>query len=116
MLVALIVFIVTGFLFVTAALLASRFLSSSNPTPEKLESYECGPEPFSEAWSQVNLHYYIFAILFVLFDVEAAFLFPIALVLDELRWFAFAEVIVFVALLFVGWLYAKGVGGLEWEK
>lgn len=116
MLVALMVFIVTGFTFVAVAMGASRLVRQNVPTEEKLRSYECGAEPFSEAWSQVNLHYYIFAILFVLFDVEAAFLFPIALVLDEFMWYAFAEVIVFVALLFFGWLYAKGVGGLEWEK
>jgi NADH-quinone oxidoreductase subunit A len=116
MLVALIVFVVVGTGFVIAALLTSRLLRPSNPTEEKLASYECGAEPFSQAWRQINVHYYIFAIMFVLFDVEAAFLFPIALVLGKLRWFAFAEVVVFVVLLFIGWIYASRVGGLEWER
>jgi NADH-quinone oxidoreductase subunit A len=116
MLVALIVFVVTGAAFVALAMGVSRLLRQSNPSEEKLKSYECGAEPFSEAWSQVNLHYYVFAILFVLFEVEAAFLFPVALALHEFGWFAFVEVAIFVGLLFCGWLYAKGVGGLEWEK
>ena len=116
MLVAFIVFTVVGVLFISATLLFSRFIRPSNPTPEKLESYECGPEPFEQAWKQMNLHYYVFAILFVLFDVEAAFLFPIALVARRLGWYAFFEVLFFVALLFVGWIYAKRVGALDWEK
>jgi NADH-quinone oxidoreductase subunit A len=116
MLVALLVFVVVGTGFVIAALLTSRLLRPADPSVEKLASYECGAEPFMQAWRQINVHYYIFAIMFVLFDVEAAFLFPIALVYKEVGWFAFAEVVVFVVLLFVGWLYASRVGGLEWER
>ena len=116
MLVALIVFVLVGSGFVAVTLITSRLLRPSNPTEEKLASYECGAEPFMQAWRQINVHYYIFAIMFVLFDVEAAFLFPIALVLHKLKWYAFGEVVLFVVLLFAGWLYANRVGGLEWER
>jgi NADH-quinone oxidoreductase subunit A len=116
MLVTFIVFAAATAAFVAAILGFSRLIRPSNPTPEKLESYECGPVPFEQAWKQMNLHYYIFAILFVLFDVEAAFLFPIALCLRKFGAYAFFEVLFFILLLAVGWLYAKRVGALEWER
>jgi NADH-quinone oxidoreductase subunit A len=116
LLVTFIVFVVVGVLFVGGTLFVSRLIRPSKPSPEKLESYECGPEPFDQAWKQMNLHYYVFMILFVLFDVEAAFLFPIALVFRKLGWFAFFEVLLFVVLLFAGWIYAKRVGAFEWER
>jgi NADH:ubiquinone oxidoreductase subunit 3 (subunit A) len=97
-------------------LLISRFLRPSNPTPEKLETYECGPPTFSQAWRQMNLHYYIFALMFVLFDVEALFLFPVALVAKQVGWYGFVETVIFIGILVAGLIYAWRIGGLEWER
>ena len=109
------VFAVVGFAFVGVTLLIARLLRPSAPTPEKLETYECGPAPFGNAWRQFNMHYYLYALLFVVFDVEAAFLFPWALAFRKVGAYAVAEMILFVALLGAGWLYALRRGAIEWE-
>lgn len=119
MLIVLIVFTVMGLAFIATTLFVSRLLRPSNPTPVKLEAYECGPQPFSSAWRQMNFHYYTFPLLFVLFDVESAFLFPVAVIassmLKGMQVVVFVEILVFVAILVAGWFYAWRVGGLEWE-
>jgi len=109
------VFALTGFGFVAAALIISRMLRPSAPNPRKLETYECGPLPFGDAWRQFNMHYYLFALLFVVFDVEAAFLFPWALAFKAVGAYAVAEMILFVGLLGFGLIYAWRRGAIEWE-
>jgi len=108
-------FAAMGFAFVGVTLAMARLLRPSAPNPDKLETYECGPLPFGDAWRQFNMHYYIFALLFVIFDVEAAFLFPWALAFRSVGAYAVAEMIIFVALLGLGLMYAWRRGGLEWE-
>lgn len=108
------VFFVIGLAFLIAILVISRLIRPSKPHDAKLTTYECGMEPVGEAWGQFNIRYYIFALLFVLFDVEAAFIFPWALKLGELKLFAFVEMLVFLAILAVGLIYAWRKGMLEW--
>jgi NADH-quinone oxidoreductase subunit A len=109
------IFALVGFAFVAVNLLLARLLRPSAPNPAKLETYECGPLPFGDAWRQFNIRYYLFALLFVVFDVEAVFLFPWAVAFRQLGAYAVAEMIIFVALLGVGWLYAWRRGAMEWE-
>src|SRR5947207_11834009 len=109
------VFAFAGFAFVAGTLLMAHIVRPSAPNEEKLTTYECGPLPFGDAWRQFNLHYYLFALLFVIFDVEAAFLFPWALAFKNVGAYAVAEMIIFVALLGLGLVYAWRRGGLEWE-
>jgi len=111
----IVIFTVVGFLFVAVNLTLARLLRPSAPNPDKLETYECGPLPFGEAWQQFNMHYYLFALLFVIFDVEAAFLFPWALAFKSVGAYAVAEMIIFVALLGLGLAYAWRRRALEWE-
>ena len=91
-----------------------RILRPSRPTREKLLVYECGIDAVGEMWTQPNVRYYVFAFLFVVFDVEALFLFPWALVFDKLGMFAVVEMIVFVAILLLGLAYAWGRRVLDW--
>jgi NADH-quinone oxidoreductase subunit A len=81
----------------------------------KFDTYECGEEPDGMAWVRFHPRYYIVALVFVLFDVEAAFLFPWALTLRELGLLALVEMFVFVGILFLGWAYAVRKGALEWQ-
>lgn len=104
-----------GFAFVGVTLFIARLARPSAPNPEKLSTYECGPLPVGEAWQQFNMHYYLFALLFVLFDVEAAFLFPWALAFKKVGMYAVGEMILFVAMLGIGLAYAWKRGALEWE-
>jgi NADH-quinone oxidoreductase subunit A len=91
-------------------------LRPSNPTPVKLEAYECGVETIGGRWNQFNFRYYLFAILFVIFDVEVVFLYPWATRFLGLELFALIEMAVFVAILLVGWAYAWRKRDLEWRS
>ncbi len=95
--------------------LASRVgIRPANPTPVKLETYECGVETIGGAWNRFNFRYYLYAILFVIFDVEVVFLYPWATKFIRLELFALIEMGVFVAILLVGWAYAWRKRDLEW--
>ena len=85
-----------------------------NPTPVKLEAYECGVQTIGGTWNQFNFRYYLYAILFVIFDVEVVFLYPWATKFIQLELFALIEMGVFVAILLVGWAYAWRKRDLEW--
>lgn len=84
------------------------------PTRQKLLAYECGMDAIGQTWVQPNVRYYIFAFLFVIFDVEAAFLFPWALVYEKLGLFAVVEMTLFIAILALGLVYAWGRKLLDW--
>ncbi len=84
------------------------------PDPIKEATYECGVETEGDAWGQFNVRYYVFALLFVIFDVEAVFLYPWAVAFRQLGLFAFVEAVLFVAILVVGYLYAWRRKALEW--
>jgi len=106
--------IVAGMGLVAVALITARALSPRRPVPAKLTTYECGMDPVGEGWSQTQIRYYIYAFLFVIFDVESVFLFPWARVFESLGYTAVAEMGVFIGILAVGLLYAWKKGVLRW--
>ena len=108
-------FLVVGVAFVFATLGISRLLAPSRPTPEKLSVYECGSEPVGPPWVQFRIGYYVYALLFVLFDIETVFLFPWAVQVGALSYYVLVEMIVFIAILFLGLLYAWKEGALRWR-
>ena len=115
----ILMFIVVGLAFGVAPVaigwLASTVLGVNRPDPEKLSPYECGFEAFEDARMKFDVRYYLIAILFILFDLEIAFLFPWAIVLSELGWFGVISMSVFLAILVVGFVYEWMKGALEWE-
>jgi len=115
------VFIALGLGFVGVNLLIGRLLRPSNPQPRKLSTYECGEPATGSAWVNFNIRFYIVALIFIIFEVEIAFLFPVATVFR--RWtesgqglFAFVEIAIFIGILFLGLVYAWAKGDLEWVK
>jgi NADH-quinone oxidoreductase subunit A len=99
---------------VTSAI-AARVTGSQRPDSEKLSPYECGFEAFEDARMKFDVRYYLVAILFILFDLEIAFLFPWAVVLQDIGWFGFWAMFIFLAILVVGFVYEWKKGALEWE-
>ena len=93
----------------------SRLLGVHRPDSEKLSPYECGFEAFEDARMKFDVRYYLVAILFILFDLEIAFLFPWAVVLREIGLFGFLAMVLFLAILIVGFIYEWMKGALEWE-
>ena len=93
----------------------SRLLGVHHPDPEKLSPYECGFEAFEDARMKFDVRYYLVAILFILFDLEIAFLFPWAVVLHEIGTFGLISMLLFLAILVVGFVYEWKKGALEWE-
>jgi NADH-quinone oxidoreductase subunit A len=93
----------------------SRVLGTHRPDAEKLSPYECGFEAFEDARMKFDVRYYLIAILFILFDLEIAFLFPWAIVLQEIGFFGFMSMMLFLAILVVGFIYEWMKGALEWE-
>src|SRR5690554_4227614 len=111
----ILVFIVFG-LGVGVALLAAGFvLGPRKPTDDKLAAYECGFEAFEDARMKFDVRYYLVAILFIIFDLEIAFLFPWAIVLDEIGVFGLLSMFLFLGILVVGFIYEWKKGALEWE-
>jgi NADH-quinone oxidoreductase subunit A len=101
-----------GFAFLT--LFMSQLVSSKKYNKVKLEPYECGIEPTTDARDRYSVRYYLVAMLFVIFDVETVFLFPWAVMVDELALFGLIEMIVFLAILVTGYAYAWKKGALDW--
>jgi NADH-quinone oxidoreductase subunit A len=108
------VFVVVGIVLVFGTLGLARLVSPNVPHAEKLTTYESGIDPIGTGWAQANVRYYVFALLFVIFDVEAVFLFPWAIVFERLGTQAFVEMVVFIAILAVALLYAIRKRVLEW--
>ena len=108
-------FLLTGIGIGAVALAAGRVLSPRNPYPDKLSSYECGFEAFEDTRMKFDVRYYLVAVLFIIFDLEIAFLFPWAIVLDEIGVFGFMAMMVFLLILVVGFVYEWMKGALEWE-
>ena len=109
-----IVFVVLAPIFPLAPVVINRILGPSRPNPIKQQTYECGIETVGDTWVQFKVQYYIYALVFVVFDVEAIFLFPIAAAYGQLGLFAILEVVLFVVLLALGLAYAWSRGVLEW--
>ncbi len=93
----------------------SRLLGVHRPDSEKLSPYECGFEAFEDARMKFDVRYYLVAILFILFDLEIAFLFPWAVVLQEIGLFGFLAMVMFLVILTIGFIYEWKKGALEWE-
>lgn len=109
-----VVFLLLGIILPVGALTLGRFLRPYNPTAEKRTTYESGLEPFHEARVQFNVRYYIFALMFVIFDVETIFLYPWAVAYDNLGIFALIEMLIFVVMLIIGLIYAWKKKVLKW--
>ena len=101
--------------FVVLPMLVSRLTGTHQPTAEKLSEYECGFPAFEDSRSQFDVRFYLVAILFIVFDLEAAFLFPWAVTLDTTGWLGWGAMMVFLAELGLGLAYAWKKGALEWE-
>lgn len=107
--------IVLSGVFVFAPMAVSRLTGTHKPDPEKLSEYECGFPAFEDSRSQFDVRFYLVAILFIIFDLEAAFLFPWAVSLGEIGWAGWAAMMIFLGELALGLVYAWKKGALEWE-
>ena len=108
-------FIVVGLAVGVVAMSVGYFLGPQRPDSQKLSPYECGFEAFEDARMKFDVRYYLVAILFILFDLEIAFLFPWAIVLDEIGLFGYVAMLFFLGILVVGFIYEWKKGALEWE-
>jgi NADH-quinone oxidoreductase subunit A len=111
--ILLFILIASGFAIFT--LLFSRLVSARKPGAVKLEPYECGIETTSDARDRYSIRYYLVAMLFVIFEVETIFMFPWAVMVDQLALFGLIEMLVFLFILVVGYFYAWRKGALEWQ-
>jgi len=111
----ILLFVIIGIGFGVMPLLAGFVLGPRRPYDEKLSPYECGFEPFEDAQMKFDVRFYLVAILFIIFDLEIAFLFPWAVVLDEIGMFGLLAMFLFLAILVVGFIYEWKKGALEWE-
>lgn len=109
------IFIVIGFVVGAVALGAGFVIGPHRPDAAKNSPYECGFEAFEDARMKFDVRYYLVAILFIIFDLEIAFLFPWAVVLDEIGLFGLVAMAVFLGILIVGFIYEWRKGALEWE-
>ena len=108
------IFVAIAILFPTVTIIVARLIRPSSPSVTKLEAYECGIKAASDSRGRYTVRFYIIAILFVIFDVETIFLFPWAIRYKALGWFGVAEMVVFLAILIVGYIWAYKKGALEW--
>ncbi|CAB1368114.1 NADH-quinone oxidoreductase subunit A [Denitratisoma oestradiolicum] len=115
------VFILVGLVFGCLPIILGRVLGPYRPDSEKISAYECGFEPFEDARMQFDVRYYLIAIIFILFDLEIAFLIPWAAIFHEIvatpavKMFGFVEMLVFLGILVVGYVYAWAKGALDWD-
>jgi NADH-quinone oxidoreductase subunit A len=111
----ILLFILVGLAVGVVLPLLAKLLGPSRPDPEKLSPYECGFEAFEDARMKFDVRYYLVAILFILFDLEIAFLFPWAAVINDIGFAGFISMMIFLAILTVGFVYEWMKGALEWE-
>lgn len=122
----ILIFLIGGAIFILIGLFTARLIRPAKPNPEKLSSYECGEEALGSSWVQFNPRFYIIALIFIIFDVELAFLFPWAVVFGQKSliaatnglwgWFALTEMFIFIGILALGLAYAWAKGHLDWVK
>lgn len=112
---SLILFFIVAVILVGGAILFSYFVAPRSSNPQKFAPYESGVATHGSTWMQFNVGYYLFAILFLIFDVETVFLFPWAVVMKELGLITFIEIVVFLFILGLGLIYAWKKGALKWE-
>ena len=110
----LLLFFIIGVILVGGAIIFSHYFAPNSTNEAKSEAYECGIPAKNKAWIQFNVGYYLFAIIYLVFDVEIAFIIPWAVVMKELGMVAFVEIIIFFSVLGLGLLYALKKGALKW--
>jgi len=111
----IVVFMGVALLIGLALLISPFIIAYKNPDPEKLSAYECGFNPFDDARMKFDIRFYLVAILFIIFDLEVAFLFPWAVTFGDLGSFGFWSMMVFLAVLTIGFIYEWKKGALEWD-
>lgn len=111
----LVIFVAISAAIGLALLIAPFVIAIKNPDPEKLSAYECGFDAFDDARMKFDIRFYLIAILFIIFDLEVAFLFPWAVAFGDLGWFGFWSMMIFLGVLTVGFAYEWRKGALEWD-
>ena len=111
----IIIFLAIALILSLGFLLLNFAFSPKNPDPEKLSAYECGFEPFNDSRMEFDIRFYLVAILFIIFDLEIAFLFPWAITLGNLGLFGFFSMMLFLFILTIGFIYEWKKGALDWE-
>jgi len=112
---SIIIFLIIAMLISIGFILINFLSSPSNPDPEKLSAYECGFDAFDDSRMEFDVRFYLVAILFIIFDLEIAFLFPWAISLGKIGVFGFWSMMIFLAVLTIGFIYEWKKGALEWE-
>lgn len=112
----ILIFLILVTAFAVVSVVGSLILGMRKPTPEKLVPYECGMQPVGTARERFSVKFYLVAMLFLLFDIEAVFLFPWAVVYRDLKLFGFFEMVLFIAVVLAGYVYVWKKGALEWER
>jgi NADH-quinone oxidoreductase subunit A len=113
---AILVMMGFGVAFAAGGVAASHFLGPRKPTPEKAAPYECGVPPVGDARQRQSVKFYLVAMIFLLFDIEVAFLYPWAMGLRDLGWVGLAQILVFFAILLTGYIYVWRKGVLDWDR
>ena len=111
---SLIVLVISAVAFSGIAILVSKIFVRATKNKQKGEPYECGIPTQGKTWVQLNVGYYLFALIFLIFDVELVFLYPWAVVAKSMGWIALIEIVIFFFILFIGFLYAHKKGALKW--
>lgn len=111
---SLILLTICGIVFAGSGILISAILVKGSKNSQKADPYECGIQSKTGAWAQFNVGYYLFALIFLVFDVELIFLYPWAVVVKQVGMIAFVEIVIFIFILFLGLLYAHKKGALKW--
>ncbi len=109
-------FFILAIIFTAGGLVTNMILRPKKPNNLKQSVYECGEDPIGSGWIKFNIRFYVVALIFILFDVEIVFLFPWALVYKQMGWLAYTEMLVFLAILIVGFAYAWVKGDLDWVR
>ena len=111
---SMIVLILAALAFSSIAIIVAKLVTKATTNKQKGEPYECGIPTQGKTWVQLNVGYYLFALIFLIFDVELIFLFPWAVVVKQVGWLALVEIVIFFFILFMGFLYAHKKGALKW--
>ena len=114
--VTIFIFILMVIVLIYLPLLIQKLIAPNNPNPDKLATYECGEESEGSAWVQFNIRFYVVALIFLIFDVEVVFLFPWAVVFNDLGILAFIEMGIFLTILLIGLAYVWKRADLDWVK
>ncbi len=111
---SLIILIIAAIAFSAGGIAVAKILVKGTKNPQKGQTYECGVPTIGSSWVQFHVGYYLFALIFLIFDVELIFLYPWAVVVKKMGMMAFGEIIIFLFILFMGFLYAHKKGALKW--